>query len=68
MEIRSRVKKEGDQMSITLTSVGGFKAYFKGPNINDLLKHVTEMLKVMNISMSNFTFSEEEEEVDRSDS
>jgi hypothetical protein len=67
MELRSRLKKEGDKMSITLTGAGGFKAYFKGNNTVELLKYVREMLNIMNIPMANFTFSEEEEEVDRSD-
>lgn len=68
MELKSRVRKEGDQMSITLTGANGFNAYFKGPNINDLLKNVREMLNILNIPMTNFTFTEEEEEeVDRSD-
>lgn len=67
MELKSRIRKEGDLMSITLTGSNGFSAYFKGPNINDLLKNVREMLNILNIPMINFISSEEEEEVDRSD-
>jgi len=36
--------------------------------IKSKIKNTIEMLNIMNISIANFNFNEEEEEVDRSDS
>ena len=49
MKLKSKIRKEGNELSITITGDNGFRAYFKGPNSIELLKNAREMLNIMNI-------------------
>jgi len=68
MELTSKIRKEGNELSITITGDNGFKAYFKGSNTTELLKNAREMLNIMNINYSRINLVEEEEEHDRNGS
>jgi len=68
MKLKSKIRKEGNELSITITGDNGFRAYFKGPNSIELLKNAREMLNIMNIKNSNINLVEEEEERNRNES